>query len=536
MGQDAFGLASLYDPSIATDEAALQRQMALAQALRQQSLLEQGRTQMAGNVAVRNSPLEGVAKVVQALRANQLDSQTDTSRQALSTKAMAAMAQLLRGDQPGAPAGPSGPSAAPAEGGVPSGGGGMGLPQLLRGSMINQLGGPAMAGAYAKNFEPLDIDRQLKASGIDPNSALGRQYKQDHLAKENYMPPANIRPGGYTQDPRTGAVQNYPQVPPGFQAVPDGKGGFSITPVQGGTEAIAASTGAKAGAEAKFQPETVFNPRTNAPEIRSRAEVLNVSPQEQAGRDVGRMGLLLEEQRKLAAQGKTDPALEREIQFASRQSGAFQAGPAVGQAAGAEAQQKALSTKWEALQGQNREAANTKSYLQNIVQAARSGAITGPSADRREMIQGMLQLAGINEKVNENATTQTQLLDKYHNQIVTRLGQGGLGTDAARSMLDSAYPGRAMNTGAIEEAAANIGGAQDMLQAKTRFLQEHAIKQDAGEYARREILFDQAADPRIFQLKAIRDPQARAAFAKSLMAQDPSIAQRVKALESAGAL
>jgi hypothetical protein len=64
------------------------------------------------------------------------------------------------------------------------------------------------------------------------------------------------------------------------------------------------------------------------------------------------------------------------------------------------------------------------------------------------------------------------LLDKYANQIVTRLGQGGLGTDAARAMLESAYPNKHMNLPAIREAVANLSGAQDMVQAKARYLLE----------------------------------------------------------------
>lgn len=549
MAGDAFGLASLYDPSISTDEAALQRQMALAQALRQQSLEANARTQMAGNVAVRNSPLEGVAKIVQALRANQLDSQNDVSRQGLSQKTMAAMSALLRGDQPSASPGATAnastvPGVAPQQvpGGppAPAQGGGMGLAQMLRGGVINQIGGSAMAGAYAKNFEPLDIDRQLQSAGItDPS--LAQQYKQGRLAKENYVPPANIRPGGYTQDIQ-GHVQQFPHVPDGFQAVPNGRGGFSIVPVQGGTEAIGASEAAKAGGAAQFKPQEVFNPQKGAPEIRPLSQVLggNIPPQVQNSRDVDRMGILQQERAQLAASNQPTADIDKEIALTKRQlastSGAFQAGPALGQAAGAESQQKALSTKWEALQGQNREASNTRSYLQNIVQTAERGAITGPNADRREMISGLLQLAGINEKANENAQDQTALLDKYHNQIVTRLGQGGLGTDAARSMLDSAYPGKAMNIGAIREASANLIGAQEMTQAKTRFLQEHAIKQDAGEYARREILFDQAADPRIWQWKSMPNTDAKKAFARSLVQQDPSLPQRIKALEQAGAL
>jgi len=527
----AFGLpelASLNDPSIAVDQAALQRQMALAQALRAQSMnpIETAGRQI-GGVAYKISPLEGLAKALQAYQANKADTSNDQSRLALAQR----MAQAVNGQLGGATA-PATPSAGPqmstpgnpqfsvppaqgAPGAAPSGGG-PSLAQLMRGGLITDVGGPAMGAAYAKQFEPTDMERQLRAAGIDPTSALGKKIIQDNLAKQNNIPFENIRPGGYSRDPITGEVKQYPQVPIGHQAVADGRGGFTIQPAAGGPQAVATTATAQASGPAQFEPMPTVDAQGNPQPVRSRAQVFGGGAPAAPG----------------AAAPKAAPGIAKLDVVEPSKSGSFVAPPL-----GTESSQKGLDTSWEALKSANREAQNTKSYLQNIVTAAEKGAIVGPGADRRELIQGMLQLAGIKEDVNTNATTQTQLLNKYSNQIVARLGaSGGMSTDAARTILQSAYPGQHMNVEAIREAVGNLSGAQDMTMAKSRFLQDAAIKRDSTTYQQREIQFDQAADPRIWQYKSIRDPEQRKAFARTLMQQDPSLPDRIKKLESLGAL
>lgn len=564
MAGSAFGLpeiASLYDPSVAVDEVQLQRQQQLAQALRQMSLRNTGQTQMAGNVAIKNSPLEGVAQALQAYKANQLDAQSDAQRLALNQRMAQAMASALQEGQPQAPqqapapvtdaSVPAGSSAsppaasagAPAPASAPAGGSGPSMAALLRGSIVNSIGGPAMGSAYAKQFEPTDIERQLNAAGIT-DSTMRHQLIQANIAKQNYIAPVSGRPGGYLQSPTTGAITNLPATPPGYASIqdPNSPTGFRTVPQPGGPEALQGSAASTAIGKTYGEPSATLNAVGQPNPIQPLSTTLgygnmgNVTPGQQAARDDQRKQILTQE---LA--NTTDPVnrglIQKELDNtqggkAYTQPGAAYAAPPLG----TEQAQTGLDKSWEALKAQNREASNTKSYLQNIVQAAQSGAITGPGADRREMIQGMLQLAGINESVNENAVSQTQLLNKYHNKIVTQLGQGGLGTDAARAMLDSAYPGAPMNVGAIKEAAANLNGAQDMVQAKTRLLQDSALKRDTNTYTQKEIQFDQAADPRIWQWKSIQDPQARSAFAKQLMQQDPTIANRIKALEGMGAL
>lgn len=196
-------------------------------------------------------------------------------------------------------------------------------------------------------------------------------------------------------------------------------------------------------------------------------------------------------------------------------------------------QQGELSKKWTDLTAQNQQAQITTSYLQNI-KALASKANLGQMSDQLAYANSLLALAGSPKA--QDTVTANNLLDKYQNQIISRLGQGGMGTDSARSILESAYPGRKMNEGAIGEAADNLVGANQMVQAKTRLLAPYRNKNDAQGYTNAEIAFDQSADPRIFQYANIKDPAARKTFAQNLMQQDPSIVQKIQTLQSLGAL
>lgn len=207
-------------------------------------------------------------------------------------------------------------------------------------------------------------------------------------------------------------------------------------------------------------------------------------------------------------------------------------GVVAGANAAATSQQSELSKKWTDLTAQNQQAQSVISNLQNIKTLAGKAA-TGPQSDRLNYVNGLLSLAG-----SEQATdmvTANNLLDKYSNQITARLGQGGLGTDAARAILQSAYPNSHMTQGAINEAADNLIGAQQMVQAKARMLAPLRNANDAAGYNNKELAFDQSADPRIFQYAGIKDPTARAAFAKNLIQQDPSVVQKIQNLQQLGA-
>lgn len=121
---------ALQDPSIVTDQAALDRQMQLAQMLRAQSVQGFGPTESVNGYAVKRSPLEAVAKIVQALMANKLDKTNDAGRAAIAQKQGTAMQSMMANLLGGSPAaantadpaiGPPEENAAPPQIGQPGG-------------------------------------------------------------------------------------------------------------------------------------------------------------------------------------------------------------------------------------------------------------------------------------------------------------------------------------------------------------------------------------------------------------------------------
>jgi hypothetical protein len=217
-------------------------------------------------------------------------------------------------------------------------------------------------------------------------------------------------------------------------------------------------------------------------------------------------------------------------------SGGYSAAPPIGAQSGAEANSRnlsdELSKKWTDLNTQNQQAQGVISNLQNIKTLAAKAAV-GPQSDRLNYVNGLLSLAG-SEKATD-AVTANDLLNKYSNQITARLSAGGMGTDAARTILQSAYPNAHMTPQAINEAADNLQGASQMVQAKTRLLAPLRNAGDATSYTNTETKFDQNADPRIFQYANIHDPVQRQAFARQLMQQDPKILDKIKVLQGLGA-
>lgn len=199
----------------------------------------------------------------------------------------------------------------------------------------------------------------------------------------------------------------------------------------------------------------------------------------------------------------------------------------------AQGQAKQMLSRWDDLRDQNANAQTVVSQLQNIAQLA-PAAITGAESDRRSYVNGLLSLVGVPGA--QDAKTSTDLLDKYSNQIIAKLGQGGLGTDAARSIVSAGNPNAHMTVPAIQEAVRNLTGQYQMIQAKTTALQKYANGNDPAGYTKAETTFDQNADPRIWEWQSIQDPTQRQQYAAGLMKTDPKFGQKIQALEQMGAL
>ncbi|UEP43137.1 lytic transglycosylase domain-containing protein [Burkholderia sp. B21-005] len=643
---------SLYD---------LQRQQALANALMERSLTPQ---QVAPGAAVgpyqvqaRMSPLVPISQIGQALLSAKMGSQAGQGLNDLGQQQWGTLTSMLGGGagmqspqlNPGsadasgagadaiagnaggnggavANAGPAVPGNASGAGG---GNGGVGS------SPLNPLGmNPGMAAmmmmqspdkyweSQAAAYKPAEIVQQIRAAGIDPSSALGRQIAQQALAKSNYIAPTSLRPGGYMYDPMSGTMQQMPNVPEGFTAMRGPNGQWQIVPVQGALEAMGASAAAKAGGTAQYQLKEVWDPNANGGQggyvQQSVSNVANAANgggmrgvpsgglagifaqqesnggktapdnpfqiqqgtfnqyaqkgeswnnvadrntvaqrvlntyNDRYGGDLGRIATAyFSGEGNVAPAGSPTPFLRNvsdrngksvasyvgdilgRAGGGSPQSGPMASQPQAGYTKGQEDLQGDLTKKWGSLNEANSQAQNTISYLQNIHDLASKAAL-GQQSDKLNYINGLLSLAG-SEKAT-NMVTANNLLDKYSNQIVARLGTGGLGTDAARAILQSAYPNAHMTKGAIDEAVQNLVGASQMTQAKARLLQGDYNSRNPQAYNQKEMVFDQNADPRIWQYKNISDPNARKAFAKEVLQQDPNFGSKIKALESIGAL
>ncbi|KVU10657.1 hypothetical protein WK62_05175 [Burkholderia ubonensis] len=213
--------------------------------------------------------------------------------------------------------------------------------------------------------------------------------------------------------------------------------------------------------------------------------------------------------------------------------GQIYAAPPMGAPTFAQGQVKQMQDRWGALRDQNASAQTVISQLQNIAQLAPQ-AITGAEADRRAYANGLLSLVGVPGA--QDAKTATDLLDKYSNQIIAKLGQGGLGTDAARSIVSAGNPNAHMTVPAIQEAVRNLSGQYQMVQAKASVLQQFANGNDPAGYTKAETAFDKNADPRIWEWRSIQDPAQRQQFAAKVLKQDPKFGQKIQTLEQLGAL
>jgi hypothetical protein len=418
--------------------------------------------------------------------------------------------------------------------------------------------------AYMKIFADqtapqTDVAKLLAAQGIDPSSPIGKQYLQGALDKANYIAPVNARLGSILRSPTTGMPFAFnPHIPDGSTPTFDAAGNvIGMRQINGALPAISGLETAKTMGVAEATPTVAYDASGNPIFSTKATDVRRAGGQPPA--DADRTLIFTNELK--AAQGRLAAArtpeesaratndiagLQREMQRngmgaqpAGQTAPAAPAAPMVtpqlrpGVNEGAKRGQDEMSTRWAALNESNAQAESTKSYLQTIKQLAATAA-TGPFSSKVQFTNALLGFVG-NERATD-ATTANNLLDKYSNQIVARLGTGGMGTDAARTILQSAYPNAHMTPQAINEAADNIIGAQSMMQAKAKLLQPHASSRDPAAYSQKELTFDQNADPRIWQLQSMDGASAKH-FLSSLPANvQADLRRKVNNLKMLGAL
>ena len=427
---------------------------------------------------------------------------------------------------------------------------------------------------------PTDFQKVAMAAGYRPGTPEYNQLLQANLAKQNFIAPTPIRPGGGIKDARTGVITTMPtQAPTGFQNVQQPDGSWATIPTQGGTGAVTASTAAGEAGKAPFNMIDTFangvpgknyagnvlplpqipgvnfggpsaaQPPAPAPSGDGPAPTFDLhgSLQKQSAilADIARRGpnqmvrdaalQRLQDMHALATTGSAGGSSSPKpmAQGAANGGGAngVQTGPAIGQAQGATNAQDLLTKKWGDVNAQASQAQAVINNLQQIKSLAAS-ARTGAFTDRQQMADAVLTMLGSNDAAQRQ--TANQLLGKNAAQITTRLGQGSLNTDAARELIYNAFPNAHMMSDAITEASDNLVAQQRMAQSKAQVLEPFAIRSDPQGYQQAETAFNLAADPRIFQARAIADPAARKAYMGKILAQDPTLASKAQALEQLG--
>lgn len=118
-------------------------------------------------------------------------------------------------------------------------------------------------------------------------------------------------------------------------------------------------------------------------------------------------------------------------------------------------------------------------------------AFTGVGGARKELAAGIARLIGIDAYTAEQ--TATEQLAKNANLLALAGGN----TDAARSLAEAANPNKKLNEESIKKIADQLIGVEKMNLARRQYLQP--FSNNAQEYEKRQLQFDNVADPRLFQ-------------------------------------
>lgn len=564
--------AYLVDPSLYGDQQAIEQQRQLAQLLMTQGLTPQGNSEVIGGVAIRRSPMEGAAKLAQLLSGQGIQRDSNMASQDLMQRQAAAMGSMFGMGAPQQGAGPA-LGAALGHGYTPQGdtqgytpgvgsatpAGALGLPGMnpMQSLMSYSMNPDKYMESYLKGFTPNDTTIGARQGGVDPQMANRlKLIKESTDPKILGMQQAGMGPmqiyqaifgeaaktaeidrkgGNQYLNTLTGESGMVPKIPENANPIgsPLPNGSLpGVAPIAGGAGVISSNAAAQERAKEENKFVTGVPGPGGVPTSGFVSDVVG-SPASGAAPTFN-IGDPAVARQQIVASGDKNLLAQFDRQYP--QSKVIQ-GQTPAEAKGAADSQGAVTQSWEKLSSDNRQAQTVISRLQNIKSLAPK-AISGTESGRLDYLNGLLSVAGIQSATD--AKTASDLVDKNAAQISSalRMGSGSGGSDALQSLLQAANPNRHMTKEAINEAVDQLTASQELVQAKARLLQPNAIGpgRNPDTYATRETVFDQNADPRIWQYKAISDPAQRKAFAQRVMKQDPQFADKIKALEGIGAL
>lgn len=208
-------------------------------------------------------------------------------------------------------------------------------------------------------------------------------------------------------------------------------------------------------------------------------------------------------------------------------------GPSMGVAGSNDGNVATVNTHWGQLNN-DANAAQTNIGLAQNIKAYASKAATGKQGDKLAAANGLLSVFGVGGQTDLN--TATDLLQKNMARLSLSSRSAAGGTDAAGALATAANPHGSMTMTAIKDAADQVIGSQQMALSEQKLLQPFKLKNDVAGYQQAQTQFNQAADPRIWQFQNM-DPQQRQAFKAGLSPADQqSFGQKIRTLESLGAI
>ena len=181
------------------------------------------------------------------------------------------------------------------------------------------------------------------------------------------------------------------------------------------------------------------------------------------------------------------------------------------------------SEDWSKTQKAATEAQPRIAIFQNIKKFA-PDAFTGTGGARKELAAGILNAVGISAYEAEKVSTE----ELAKNSAL--LAMAGGNTDAARALAEIANPNKKLNERAIKEISNQMIGIEKMNQAKAQFLSP--VAQDSAKYQEKLNVFNQVADPRLFQ-EATPEDVARMK-ARMSKAEIADFGRRVQLLKQMG--
>lgn len=460
-----------------------------------------------------------------------------------------ALAGALQGGTPSAPPAAGQPPSPSALAGALQGGAAPDMRRLLSAASLNSMMGNEPAAKFGYDTAgqvfgrqmdrsapaPTDAEKMLLAQGIQRGTPAWNNAMQGAVTKANYIAPVQVAQGNVALDPATNKpILQNPKMADGMTADFANPTAPTASAMPGYAGANAGIVGAAERAKADNAIRDVTLPTGEVVPVRAGAAAAAGGAQAGLG-PATYTGNALPSQElaryRAAAQAGNPQAQQLVDSYDRAQQPRLGADPTVQK--GREGQQLGLGEKWKALNDAASNVQTVNARLDTIADLAKRASV-GPLADKVQYANSLLSLAGSDKATD--ATTAKALLDKNANQIVAQLGQGGLGTDAARSILGAAYPNSKMPAPAIQEAAENLKAVNNLTAAKASVLQPHALKNDPAAYQQAESQFNAVADPRVFQWYGMHDPAQQAAYAKRMIAQDPAFRSKVEALTNMGAL